>query len=329
MREVTFINKNAKKWEDYERIITDYKVKTGENLANIYIELNNDLSFAQSYFPNSKIVLYLNDLSTQLHHIIYKNQPENISRFKQFWLAEIPLLFSYKQKEILAAAIIFIIFCFFGAVSQLNDNSFARLILSDEYVNMTQTNINQGDPLGVYKSDSQLNMFFSITYNNVRVALFCFAMGLLTVFGPGYILMKNGIMVGVFLSFFKVYGLLEESLLVIFIHGAIELTSITLAGAAGFVLGNSFIFPGSKSRKNAFIDGAKEGLKMLVSLIPFIVIAGFLESFITRYTNMPKYLSITIIVASFALILGYYVVWPLRIYLKRKSNYERIEFSQT
>tara|TARA_R110002096_G_scaffold329006_2_gene523016 strand:+ start:7725 stop:8693 length:969 start_codon:yes stop_codon:yes gene_type:complete len=319
MREVTFLRKNAEKWTTYEAKLKKRTRGTADDLAELYIELNNDLAYAQSCYPNTNTVQYLNDLSILAHNIIYKNKKESTSRLISFWTTEIPELFSYRLKELTAAVVIFLIFCGFGVVSQLNDPSFARLILSDEYVNLTKTNIEAGDPLGIYKSDSQMNMFFQITFNNVKVSFMCFIFGIFTAFGTGYILMKNGIMVGVFISFFQGYGLLSQSALVIFIHGALELSAITIAAAAGFVLGNSFVMPGTYKRKDAFIRGAKDGLKMVLSLVPVFIIAGFLESFVTRYTDMPLALSLSIIILSFTFIIGYYFILPIRINLKRRT----------
>ncbi len=319
MREVTFLRKNAEKWTTYEAKLKKRTRGSADDLAELYIELNNDLAYAQSCYPNTNTVQYLNDLSILAHNIIYKNKKESTSRLISFWSREIPELFSYRLKELTAAAVIFLIFCGFGAISQINDPSFARLILSDEYVNLTKTNIEAGDPLGIYKSDNQMNMFFQITFNNVKVSFMCFIFGIFTAFGTGYILMKNGIMVGVFISFFQGYGLLSQSALVIFIHGALELSAITIASAAGFVLGNSIVMPGTYKRKDAFIRGAKDGLKMVLSLVPVFIIAGFLESFVTRYTEMPLALSLSIIILSFAFIIGYYFILPIRINLKRRT----------
>jgi uncharacterized membrane protein SpoIIM required for sporulation len=161
-------------------------------------------------------------------------------------------------------------------------------------------------------------MFFAITFNNIRVSFINFVMGIFTVLGTGWIMMKNGIMVGVFITFFAEYDLLSEAMLVIFIHGALELSAITISGAAGFVLGNSFLFPGTYKRRTAFIKGVKDGIKMLLSLVPVFIVAGFLESFITRYTEMPLTLSLFIIVGSFTFIIGYYIVLPVTINQKRK-----------
>ena len=61
----------------------------------------------------------------------------------------------------------------------------------------------------------------------------------------------------------------------------------------------------------------KDGLKIVVSTIPFFIIAGFLEGFVTRHTEMPDWLAILIISISLLLILFYYVVYPRIRYKKQ------------
>ena len=61
---------------------------------------------------------------------------------------------------------------------------------------------------------------------------------------------------------------------------------------------------------------AKEGLKMIVSLIPIFITAGFLEAFVTRHTGMPVYLSLTIILGSLAFVVWYFIIYPSKIYNK-------------
>jgi uncharacterized membrane protein SpoIIM required for sporulation len=201
-----------------------------------------------------------------------------------------------------------------GVVSSAGDSGFVRLIMGDSYVNMTLENIDKGDPMAVYKQMNGVDMFLGITFNNIRVSFFAFMMGLLVSFGTAWILMSNGIMLGAFQYFFHIHDLLFESVLVIWIHGTLEISAIIIAGAAGLVLGNSILFPGTYSRRQSFMISSKEGLKMIVSLIPIFIAAGFLESFVTRHTGMPVFLSVTVILGSLAFVVWYFIIYPIKIY---------------
>lgn len=94
------------------------------------------------------------------------------------------------------------------------------------------------------------------------------------------------------------------------LHGTIELSSIVVAAAAGFTMGNSLIFPGTYSRIDSFKRGSVQGMKIVVGLVPFFIIAGFIESFITRYAFMPWVLKAAIIALSAFLMIYYFVIYP-------------------
>ena len=102
----------------------------------------------------------------------------------------------------------------------------------------------------------------------------------------------------------------HKSLVVIFVHGTIEISAIIIAGAAGLILGKSWMFPGTFKRMDSLKIGAKDSLKIVMGLVPFFLVAAFLEGFITRHTEMPLWLSISILAVSVLLIAWYFVIYP-------------------
>jgi uncharacterized membrane protein SpoIIM required for sporulation len=322
VREVTFLKKNAEKWKKIENFLSTKEKTNPDKLAELFIELTDDLSYSRTFYPQSKTTQYLNSLTARVHQSIYKSKKERKERFIQFWKVEAPLLFYKHRMKIIISFSIFILSMLIGIISSAGDTGFVRLILGDSYVNMTLENIDKGDPMAVYKEMNGIDMFLGITFNNIRVSFFAFVMGLLISFGTAWILIYNGIMLGAFQYFFHFHGLLIESVLVIWIHGTLEISSIIIAGAAGITLGNSILFPGTYSRRVSFTIGAKEGLKMIASLIPLFITAGFLESFITRLTDMPAVLSLTIILGSLIFVIWYFVIYPIKLFNKKGSKDE-------
>ncbi|WP_299607868.1 stage II sporulation protein M [uncultured Aquimarina sp.] len=310
MREAAFVKQNKEKWIAFEKAITQNLRISPDQLAEYYVHLTNDLSYARTYYPDSKTLLYLNSLASQAHQKIYINKKESKNRIVEFWKTEFPLFFYQHQKTLLFTFLVFSIACCIGIISAINDSSFLRLILGDAYVNETLNNIDKGDPTGIYKSGSMVGSFLGITINNIRVAFIAYAFGVITSLGTVYVLFSNGIMLGAFMTFFYTKGLLFEASKSVWLHGTIEISVIVIAGCAGIVMGNSILFPKTFSRRVSFMKGAKDGLKIVVSTIPFFIIAGFIEGFITRYSNMPVWLAMTIIFSSLALIIFYYIIYP-------------------
>ncbi len=310
MNEVRFIHKNKKRWEEFEQLLDHGFSADPDKLSDLYISLTDDLAFSRTYFPGSGTSLYLNKLTRKAHQIIYQNKQVNRNRILTFWRYEFPLIVYSARKEILISFMIMFISTLIGLVSNKYDQDFVRAILGDKYVNMTLANIEKGDPMAVYKSMNQVNMFLGISVNNIYVSFLAFISGIFTALGTGFILFKNGIMMGSFQGFMAQKGLLFESVSSIWIHGTLEIFSIIVAGAAGIVMGNSIVFTGTYTRIQSFRMGAVKGTKMVIGLIPFFLTAAFLEGFVTRYSHLPYFLKFFIIGLSLLVIILYFFIYP-------------------
>ena len=310
LKESVFIRKNIAKWERTETVVENAAAETPDRLAEVYVDITSDLSFAQTHYPQSRITTYLNNLASAIHNEIYRNKRERGSRFITFWTHEVPRAMYEARWLLLASLLIFVAGVLIGVLSQHVDTSYCRVIMGDSYMDMTEENIAKGHPLDVYGKMAEVSMFHTITLNNIGVSFRVFVMGLLTSLATAFMLLYNGIMIGVFDTYFAQHSLLAESLLGTMLHGTLELSAIVVAGAAGLAMGNGWLFPGTYSRLQSFRRGALRGLKIVVGTVPMFVVAGFIESFITRHTDMATGAKLAIIGLSAAFVLFYFVLWP-------------------
>ncbi|OQP60657.1 hypothetical protein A3860_32160 [Niastella vici] len=318
MREGLFIKKNIDKWRKYQ-----YEASTDpDEMAQEFTELVNDLGYSKTFYPHSKVTQYLNDLASRIYLNIYKNKREETSRIGRFFKTELPLTVRKHHREILYAFLIFIGFAIMAAFSAAHDETFVRGVLGDGYVEMTEDNISKGDPFGVYKQSNPASMFAYIALNNIYISFQVFVWGLFLGLGSVYELFINGVMVGSFQYYFFAKNLGWPSVLVIWIHGTLEISAIILSGAAGLIVGNSILFPGSHKRLHSLMHGAKDGLKLMIALVPILLVAAFLEGFVTRYSysSMPRWVSILILAASFSFIMWYFVWYPIQVQRKTKAE---------
>jgi hypothetical protein len=58
-------------------------------------------------------------------------------------------------------------------------------------------------------------------------------------------------------------------------------------------------------------------MKLAIGLVPLFIIAAFFESFVTRHTEMPVWLSITILASSLTFMVWYVIIYPNKIYKTR------------
>ncbi|MGG8494808.1 stage II sporulation protein M [Tenacibaculum sp. TC6] len=319
MREVAFIKQNKEKWLEFEEVISNNTKKSPDEIADLHIKIMNDLSYAQSFYPKSNVVLYLNKLAKKSYGKIYHTKKQDKNTFVQFFLEKIPLL-AYKHRKYIYLSFTFFFICFFiGLLSTFNDESFAREILGDSYVDQTIENIESGDALAIYKSGSNWGSFIGIFDNNLRVGLNMFLSGLFIGLGTGYYIIYNGIMVAVFQAFFYQNNTFLDSIKGIWIHGTYEIFAMIIEAAAGYIIGASILFPGSLNRFDSFKKGLREAFLLFLSTIPFTFVAAFLEGYVTRFYNqMPTLLCFLIIIFCLVSISYYYLILPYKVASKHQ-----------
>lgn len=310
MKEAKFVSKNKEKWGKMEKV----NHLDADTLASNYVILSDDLSYAKTFYPGSEVVKYLNQLISIYQINIYGQDQSEKKGIIAFWMHEFPLLLYRERRTLLFALLFFLFSALIGVFSTSKDDTFVRLILGDAYVDQTLNNIANGTPMGVYSSSDEGNMFFMITANNIKVSFIAFVFGILFSVGTLWMLFANGIMLGAFQYFFFQQGLLLHSAMSVWAHGTFEITSIIIAGGAGLVMGNSFLFPGTYKRSYSFRQGALRGIKIVTGLIPFFIIAGWIESFITRHADAYPVVGAAAIILSLGGVIGYFVLYPYYLY---------------
>lgn len=311
MKETSFIAQNKEKWERFEKL-SESDVRDPGELSELFMDITDDLSYAQTFYKRRTVRVYLNQLAQRIYTGVNIQKRETLKKLITVWRVSLPIEIFKARKNLLFALVVFLIWATLSAVTTHYYPDFAKVNLSEGYMQMTNENIEAGDPLAVYKGRGQFEMFVSITINNVRVAFLTFIFGIFFTIGTHIFLFKNGMMLGSFQYYFASKGLFITSFLGIWIHGAFEISAIVLAGGAGITLGNGWLFPGSYSRLQSLQFSAKSGLKIMLSLVPFFIFAGFLESYVTRnYQELPEWSKWFLIAFSFCLILSYYVIYPM------------------
>jgi uncharacterized membrane protein SpoIIM required for sporulation len=309
MRETKFIQQNEEKWREFESVMENPR-KDPDKLNDLFVQITDDLSYSRTFYPNRSVRVYLNSLAQRIFIKLYKNRRSNSNRLFSFWTDELPQLVYESRSAFRLSFFVFVLACLIGGVSSAMDEEFAAVILGDSYVEMTLENIDSGDPMAVYKQKGALGMSLGITVNNLWVAFLTFVMGAFFTVGSIAILIRNGIMLGAFQYFFIEQGLFWESFLTIWIHGTLEISAIIIAGAAGITMGRGLVFPGTYSRVQSFQRSARRGIKLMVGIAPIIIMAGFIEGYLTRYTGTPNILRGAFIGVCLLFVLIYFVWYP-------------------
>lgn len=310
MREALFIKKNRDRWLKNQHLPSD----DPDEMAKDFTQLVDDLAYAKTFYPSGKVTGYLNKQASSIYLGIYKNRVEETNRLVRFWKYDLPLTIARHHKTMFLALFLFLLFFGLGYFISANDESVTRMVLGDNYVDMTIDNIEKGNPFGVYEKGNPFLSWLGIMINNIKVSLLAYASGLFCGIPTIYILASNSFMVGVFDQLFASQGLGLDFWLVVFVHGTLEITAIIIAAGAGLILGKSFLFPGTLSRMAAFRQGAKDGVKIIVGLLPIFMLAAFFEGLITRLYNDLSILTTLVTTLSVVFVIWYFIIYPVRLY---------------
>lgn len=316
MRESKFIEQNAEKWKRYEQGLKSNDLGADE-LEKSFVELNDDLAYARTFYKHRSVRVFLNNLLTPVYDRIYKRREFSWSKVSDFFILKAPAIHYKARWYILISFLIVSLGFAIGFFGTRHDYDFAHTVLGSGYVHMTEENIAKGDPLGVYKYESTSEMFFGIATNNLKVGFLYFMMGAFFAVGTMYFLLLNGIVLGVFTYMFTSRGLTGEYLLTVYQHGTLEILGLVVEGAAGIMLGAGILFPGTLTRLQSLQNAARRSITMFMVCIPIIITAAFIESYLTRFTEINNYLRATIILLSLFFMLFYFVVYP---WLKFRNN---------
>ena len=161
----------------------------------------------------------------------------------------------------------------------------------------------------VYKTGVQPMASSIIMTNNIGVTFYAFSLGILMGVGTSAILIFNGLILGTIFFVFFQHGYGMEFLTTVMIHGTIELSCI-------FVAGGPITIPGNRLRREALVQNGKEAVKLILGVIPWLIVAGIIEGFITPMDlSMPA--RITVIVVTGTLFVSYFFGLRKRLVVSR------------
>jgi uncharacterized membrane protein SpoIIM required for sporulation len=295
-------------------------------MAADFTQLLDDLAYAKTFYPSGKVTNFINSQASKIYLDIYKNRKEESNRLVTFWKYDLPLTIRKHHKVVLFSFCVFVVFFAIGFFTSHKDDSIARSVMGDDYIDMTQRNIDNGNPFGVYESGNPVLSWLGIMINNIKVAIRDFVSGIFcgipTFISSG----RFGIEVGVFDQFISSKGFGLDFWLVVFVHGTLEITAFIMSATAGYVLGKSYLFPGTIKRIDSFKQGAKDGVKILIGLMPVFALAAFFEGLFTRLYNDVSFLTTGIVTLSVIFVAWYFIIYPIRLEkkLSLKLNEEEV-----
>lgn len=260
------------------RKVGDLSTDELDELVACYERTSSHLSYARTYLRNPALVGRLTALVGSANGVIYGKRPRTWRTVLDFFAYTFPGAVYHIRRFVLVAAVLFFVPALLLGVWLANDRD-ALEASAPQKVRQTYVD----DLFEQYYSDQPAPVFFTmVTTNNIRVSFIAYALGAVS-FGVGaaYLLLRNGAPVGIIGAWMAESGDLGRFFGFILPHGALELSAIVIAGAAGMAVGWSVIAPGDRTRGTALRDEAQRSIAVVMGLMAMFVAAGLVEGFIT------------------------------------------------
>ncbi len=134
-----------------------------------------------------------------------------------------------------------------------------------------------------YGATTQAVLASSIFTNNIEVTFLAFAGGLLLGAGTLAVLAYNGLTIGAIAGLTLQGGNFAVFVRYVAPHGILELSCITVAGAAGLRLAWAMIDAGTLPRGESLRRQARDAVMLVLGTAPWLVAAGLTEGFVTPH----------------------------------------------
>ncbi len=257
-----------------------------EKLASLYRAASSDLALAKRDFPRHQVAQYLNQLVGRAHAMLYQGEPLAWNRIRDFALAGFPRLFRETLAFTTAAFLMFIIPAVLAGVNVASSPKTAQWYLPAEVQSLIP--IVENKELWIDMPIEQRPFISAfIMQNNIRVSILAFGSGLTGGLLTLWILIENGLILGGLLGLTTYYGIGFDLATFVIGHGVIELSVIFMSGGSGLMLGWAILHPGLMRRRDALALAARNSIKLLGGAVPWLIVAGTIEAFISPSETIP------------------------------------------
>jgi uncharacterized membrane protein SpoIIM required for sporulation len=287
MRVNEFYQSRRGDWETLGRLLDQSQKEISRlseaqvrELARLYRATTSDLALAKRDFPRNEVTLYLNQLVGRAHAVVYRSEPLALRRLGHFATTGFPRLFRETWIFTFVAALLFILPAITsGFVTYIRPQS-ATVLLPPEVHHLIGVVENKELWIDIPVEDRPYISAF-IMRNNIQVSFLAFASGLTAGLLTLWVLFLNGLMIGTLTGLTAFHGLGFELWTFVIGHGVIELTIIFIAGGSGLMLGWAILRPGLMRRRDALAGAARKAVYLLLGAVPWLVVAGTIEGFIS------------------------------------------------
>jgi uncharacterized membrane protein SpoIIM required for sporulation len=252
-------------------------------LALLYRQTAADLSTARGHRADAELARHLNYLLGRAHNLIYSGRPPQPRGLVAFYTRTFPQTFRATWRYTFAATALFLLGAIVGTGVSIADPGFQRFMLGGPMMDTIERREMWTHGIVTIKPLASS----AILTNNLSVAFAAFAMGVTAGLGTAWMMVLNGLLIGVVGTACFAAGMSLSLWSFVAPHGSLELPAIFIAGGAGLILGRGLLDPGMLPRREALAESGGRAIRLLLGVIPMLIIAGAIEGFISPVPMSP------------------------------------------
>jgi len=260
-----------------QRSISVLRPEELQELALLYRQIASDLSVVREDAASKQLATYLNRLLGRAHNLIYMGRRASPGGIRTFYKDTFPAVFRETFSDTFAAFTIFLAAAAVGALLGIADPSFLRHFLGPQMMETIEQHKMWTDSIVTIKPLASS----AILTNNLSVSFATFALGITAGVGTIYMMLLNGLLIGVIGSACWREGMSLSLWSFVAGHGVLELPAIFIAGGAGLGIARGLLFPGHLPRRLSLVIAGSRSVRLVLGTIPLLIIAGLVEGFIS------------------------------------------------
>lgn len=294
MRQESFVRTRSARWRELEALLGPGRAPdAASDFPRLYRLVCQDLALARDRGFDSALVERLNSLALRSHQRFYGSRGRPV-RPVEFLSSRFPAAVRREARLLAWMSLLF-----YGAAAVFFALDLARptliyTLLSGEQVVRFEEMYDPGSAYYGTPRDTQGD-FAAFAYyvgNNVGIAFRTFAWGLFLGVGSAFVLLFNGVLLGLLAAHLTRAGFEGTFFSFVIGHGAFELTAIVLSGVCGAKLGGALLAPGRRSRAAALREASREVLPLLYGLTAMLLVAAVIEAFWSASHGVPRELKL-------------------------------------
>ena len=257
-----------------------------------YREVAADLARARTYQVDPRVIEYLERIVSAGHNALYRARGKGGVPLASFILREFPAAVVQSKWYVVVAFLLFALPAVAGYAIIRERPALADELISPVMISRAEQAAEQqerGRGYAEATAAERPRVAALIMTNNIRVSFGAFVGGLTGGLLTAFLLVYNGLMLGLSFGLFKNYGALNHLTTFVAGHGVLELTAIFISAGAGFRLAKALIAPGDRTRRDALVLEGRIAARMIGAVLTLLVIAGTIEGLLSP-SNAPAIL---------------------------------------